>query len=50
MQHSETGKLTLGRAAELCGRSLSDFIQILIDHNIHWAYTKNRRINSRYHN
>lgn len=30
-------KLTLARAAELCGKSLSDFIQILIDHNIHWA-------------
>lgn len=30
-------KLTLGRAAELSGKSLSDFIQILINHNIHWA-------------
>ncbi|WP_239094435.1 UPF0175 family protein [Bacillus sp. B15-48] len=30
-------KLTLARAAELCGKSLSDFIEILIDHNIHWA-------------
>lgn len=30
-------KLTLARAAELCGKSLSDFIQILMDHNIHWA-------------
>ncbi|MGY0694670.1 UPF0175 family protein [Virgibacillus sp. FSP13] len=37
-------KLTLARAAELCGKSLSDFIQILIDHNIHWAkYTEEQK-------
>ncbi|SFE58055.1 Predicted antitoxin, contains HTH domain [Alteribacillus iranensis] len=37
-------KLTLARAAELCGKSLSDFIQILMDHNIHWAeYTKEHK-------
>lgn len=30
-------KLTLARAAELSGKKISDFIQILIDHNIHWA-------------
>lgn len=37
-------KLTLGRAAELSGKGLSDFIQILIDHNIHWAeYTEERK-------
>lgn len=37
-------KLTLGRAAELSGKSLSDFIQILIDHNIHWAeYTEEHK-------
>lgn len=37
-------KLTLARAAELCGKSMSDFIQILIDHNIHWAeYTEEHK-------
>lgn len=37
-------KLTLARAAELCGKGLSDFIQILIDHNIHWAeYTEEHK-------
>ena len=37
-------KLTLARAAELCGKSLSDFIQILIDHNIHCAeYTEEHK-------
>lgn len=37
-------KLTLARAAELCGKSLSDFIQVLIDHNIHWAeYTEEHK-------
>lgn len=37
-------KLTLARAAELCGKSLSDFIQILMDHNIHWAeYTEEHK-------
>ncbi|SEN80218.1 Uncharacterised protein family (UPF0175) [Mesobacillus persicus] len=30
-------KITLARAAELGGKSISEFIQILIDHNIHWA-------------
>jgi predicted HTH domain antitoxin len=34
-------KVTLARAAELSGKSLADFIQILINHNIHWAdYTE----------
>ncbi|MED4354324.1 UPF0175 family protein [Schinkia azotoformans] len=34
-------KVTLARAAELAAISISDFIQILIDHNIHWAeYTE----------
>jgi len=37
-------KLTLARAAELCEKSLSDFIQILIEHNIHWAeYTNEHK-------
>ena len=37
-------KLTLARAAQLCGKSLSDFIQILIAHNIHWAeYTEEHK-------
>ena len=37
-------KLTLARAAQLCGKSLSDFIQILIGHNIHWAeYTEEHK-------
>ena len=37
-------KLTLARAAQLCGKSLSDFIQILIAHNIHWAeYTEDHK-------
>lgn len=30
-------KVTLARAAELSGKSIADFIQTLIDHNIHWA-------------
>lgn len=30
-------KVTLSRAAELSKKSTSDFIQILIDHNINWA-------------
>lgn len=38
-------KITLARAAELAGRSLSDFIQVLIDHNIHWAeYTEDHKM------
>lgn len=37
-------KVTLARAAELTGKSISDFIQILIDHNIHWAeYTNEHK-------
>ncbi|WP_438824566.1 UPF0175 family protein [Bacillus sp. JJ1521] len=37
-------QLTLTRAAELCVNSLSDFIRILIDHNIHWAeYTEEQK-------
>lgn len=37
-------KLTLARAAELSGKSISDFIQILIDHNIHWGeYTEEHK-------
>ncbi|MGG5255349.1 hypothetical protein ACQYAD_18140 [Neobacillus sp. SM06] len=36
-------KLTL-TTTELCGKSLSDFIQILINHNIHWAeYTEEHK-------
>ncbi|MEQ6390903.1 hypothetical protein RZN22_16565 [Bacillaceae bacterium S4-13-58] len=27
----------MARVAELSGKSISDFIQILIDHNIHWG-------------
>ncbi|WP_017754231.1 UPF0175 family protein [Calidifontibacillus oryziterrae] len=30
-------KVTLARAAELAGKSIADFIQVLINHNIHWA-------------
>ncbi|MGN8844889.1 UPF0175 family protein [Niallia sp. HCP3S3_B10] len=37
-------KITLARAAELGGKSISDFIQILINHNIHWAeYTEEHK-------
>jgi predicted HTH domain antitoxin len=37
-------KVTLARAAELSGRSISDFVQILIDHGIHWAeYTEDHK-------
>ncbi|TFJ91384.1 hypothetical protein E4U82_17910 [Lentibacillus salicampi] len=37
-------ELTLARAAELCGKSLLDFVDILIDHNIHWAeYTEEHK-------
>ena len=37
-------KITLARAAELSGKSYSDFIKILIDHNIHWAdYTDEQK-------
>jgi predicted HTH domain antitoxin len=37
-------KVTLARAAELAGKSLSDFVQILIAHNIHWAkYTEEHK-------
>ncbi len=37
-------RITLARAAELAGKSLSDFIQVLIDHNIHWAeYTDDHK-------
>lgn len=37
-------KITLARAAELGGKSISNFIQILIDHNIHWAeYTEEHK-------
>ena len=37
-------RVTLARAAELAGISLSDFIQVLIDHNIHWAeYTEEHK-------
>lgn len=40
-----TGKhITLARAAELSGKSVSDFIEILTDHNIPWAeYTEEHR-------
>ncbi|WP_227938673.1 UPF0175 family protein [Alkalihalobacillus deserti] len=34
-------KITLARAAELSNRSIADFVQILINHGIHWAeYTE----------
>ena len=37
-------KLTLARAAELSGKNISDFIQTLIDHNIHWGeYTEEHK-------
>jgi predicted HTH domain antitoxin len=37
-------KVTLARAAELAGKSISDFVHILIDHNIHWAeYTEDHK-------
>ncbi|MEC1715038.1 UPF0175 family protein [Schinkia azotoformans] len=37
-------KVTLARAAELAGISIADFIQILINHNIHWAeYTEEHK-------
>ncbi|MFS0821895.1 UPF0175 family protein [Bacillus sp. 1P02SD] len=37
-------KLTIKRAAELCDKSLPDFIQILINHNIHWTeYTEEHK-------
>jgi predicted HTH domain antitoxin len=37
--------LSLARAAELAGKSLGDFIDILIEHNIPWAeYTEEHKI------
>jgi predicted HTH domain antitoxin len=36
--------LSLARAAELAGKSLGDFVNILIDHNIPWAeYTEEHK-------
>jgi predicted HTH domain antitoxin len=37
-------EVTLARAAELCGKSVADFIEILINHHIHWAeYTQEHK-------